>query len=36
VRLLLRRIVEPSAAADRVILPARLVVRMSCGVGFKP
>ena len=31
VRLLLRRIAHPSASAEQVILPARLVIRASCG-----
>ena len=30
-RLLLRRIAEPDGARERIILPARLVVRASCG-----
>lgn len=33
VRLLLRRIADPAAAAEQVLLPAELVVRSSCGTG---
>jgi LacI family transcriptional regulator len=32
-RLLLRRIADPGASAEQMVLPARLIVRASCGAG---
>lgn len=34
VRLLLRRIAQPAAPVEHVVLPARLVIRASCGAGM--
>ena len=33
-RLLLRRIADPGGAQERIIMPARLIVRESCGAAF--